>query len=88
LAAVVYSFDDQLNIAGTRTKGEERGRSQCEKVLHLNELLDVSGQDLMSVEAKIMHFVIIPKTFLVEVNKNFIDGTPYLSDESKEQRFE
>jgi hypothetical protein len=53
----------------------------------LNELLDVSGQDLMSVEAKIMHFVIIPKTFLVEVNKNFIDGTPYLSDESKEQRF-
>jgi len=41
----------------------------------------------MSVEAKIMHFFIIPKTFFVEVNKNFIDGTPYLNDESKERRF-
>jgi hypothetical protein len=42
LAAIVNCFDNQLNIAGTRTKSEKRGRSQCEKVLHLNELLDVS----------------------------------------------
>lgn len=53
----------------------------------MNELLDVSGQDLMSVEAKIMHLIINPKTFFVEVNKKFIDGTSYLSDESNKRRF-
>ena len=53
LTAIVYCFDNQLNIAGTRSEGEKRGRSQCEKVLHLNEIFDVSGQDLMSIEAKI-----------------------------------
>jgi hypothetical protein len=42
LAAIVYGFDDQLNVAGTRTESEKGGRSQCEKVLHFNELLDVS----------------------------------------------
>jgi hypothetical protein len=70
LAAVVYSFDDQLNIAGTRTEGEERGRSQCEKVLHLNELFDVSGQDLMSIEAKIRVFTITPKLSSSKLIKN------------------
>jgi hypothetical protein len=42
LAAIVYGFYYQLNVAGTRTESEKRGRSQCEKVLHFNELLDVS----------------------------------------------
>jgi hypothetical protein len=42
LPAIVYGFNDQLNVAGTRAEGEKRGRSQGEKVLHFNELLDVS----------------------------------------------
>ena len=87
LATIVYCFDNQLNIAGTRSEGEKRGRSQCEKVLHLNEILDVSGQDLMSVDAKIIQSDSKTQNISIEISQLFIDVSPYLNDGIKIRAF-
>jgi hypothetical protein len=49
----------------------------------LNELIDVSGQDLMSIEAKIGQTVSKSQNNSIEINLNFIDVSAYLNDRIK-----
>jgi len=49
----------------------------------LNEIFDVSGQDLMSIEAKIRQTLSKSQNNSKRINMNFIDVSPYLNDRTK-----
>jgi len=53
----------------------------------LNEILDVSGQDLMSVDAKIIQSDSKTQNISIEISQLFIDVSPYLNDGIKIRAF-